>query len=54
MNDFETWAEEKRGEAFSLAIGKLTEGEYDEHAISEGMQAESDVMRALNAHGLLP
>ena len=54
MTDFDTWAEEKRGEAFSIAIGKLTEGEYDEHAISEGMQAESDVMRALHAHGLLP
>jgi hypothetical protein len=54
MSDYETWAEEKRAEAFSLAIGKLTKGEYDEHAISEGMQAESDVMRALNAHGLLP
>jgi hypothetical protein len=54
MTDFETWAEEKRAEAFSLAVGKLTEGEYDEHAISEGMQAESDVMRALHAHGLLP
>ena len=52
--DYETWADRKRGEAFSIAIGKLTEGEYDEHAISEGMQAESDVMRALHAHGLLP
>ena len=54
MSDFEQWAEEKRAEAFSLAVGKLTTGEYDEHAISEGMQAESDVMRALHAHGLLP
>jgi len=53
MTDFETWAEEKRGEAFSIAVGKLTGGDYDEHAISEEMQAENDVMRALNAHGLL-
>ena len=52
--DFETWADRKRAEAFGIALDKLTEGEYDEHAISEGMQAESDVMRALNAHGLLP
>lgn len=51
---YETWADRKRAEAFDIALEKLTNGDYDEHAISEGMQAESDVMRALHAHGLLP
>lgn len=52
--EWHDWLERKRAEAFDIALEKLTNGDYDEHAISEGMQAENDVMRALHAHGLLP
>ena len=50
---FETWADRKRGEAFSIAMERLAE-EGTDADIEEGLQAESDVMRALHAHGLLP
>ena len=50
---YETWADRKRGEAFSIAMERLVDAN-DDHGLEEGLQAESDVMRALNAHGLLP
>jgi hypothetical protein len=53
MSDFEQWLDRKRGEAFSTALERLA-ATNDDQAIEEGLHAESDVMRALNAHGLLP
>ena len=50
---FETWADRKRGEAFSIAMERLAE-EGTDADIQDGLQAENDVMRALHAHGLLP
>jgi hypothetical protein len=54
MSDFEQWAEEKRAEAFSLAVERMADEGLTDAELEEGLQAESDVMRALNAHGLLP
>ena len=51
--DYETWADRKRGEAFSIAMERFVDAN-DDHEIEEGLQAENDVMRALHAHGLLP
>lgn len=50
---YETWADRKRGEAFSIAMERFVDAN-DAHEIEEGLQAENDVMRALHAHGLLP
>jgi hypothetical protein len=52
VNDFEQWAERKRGEAFSAAMERLA-ATNDDQAIEEGLQAESDVMRALKEKGLV-
>ena len=51
---FETWADRKRGEAFNHAIDRLFNEGGSDAELEEGLQAESDVMRALHAHGLLP
>lgn len=49
---YETWADRKRAEAFDIALERLAD-EGTDADIQEGLQAENDVMRALNAHGLL-
>jgi hypothetical protein len=54
MSDFEQWLDRKRGEAFSTALEALVNSDNADEVIEECLQAESDVMRALNAHGLLP
>lgn len=52
--DFETWADRKRGEAFSIAMERMVAEGGSNAELEEGLQAENDVMRALDAHGLLP
>ena len=54
MTDFDTWADRKRGEAFNIAIERMVAEGGSDTDLEEGLKAESDVMRALNAHGLLP
>jgi hypothetical protein len=51
---FDTWAERKRAEAFDIALEKINGSNNAYDVIEECLQAENDVMRALNAHGLLP
>jgi len=46
---FETWADRKRGEAFSIAMERMADEGGSDAELEEGLQAENDVMRALHA-----